>query len=299
MITLSEALKQLRSDNLLLLSLPLFLFSMFVENWFAKKASNQRYRIKDFYVSIALAIVASSVELIPDALAFMGFWYGHNISPLKDIVGRQWWAWLLLFFMDDFSYYWFHRMSHKVHFFWASHVVHHSSEQLNFSTSVRQGIGIHKFFFWMWLSLLGFDPLMIFTMMSISLFFQFWVHTESIGRLPNWVEAIFNTPSNHRVHHASNIDYLDCNYAGVLIIWDKLFGTFVQEKAEQQTIYGLTTNIHTFNIAKVATHGYLSLWHDVKRAKNWRDKWKYIFFAPGWSHNGEDKRVKTFREKKL
>jgi sterol desaturase/sphingolipid hydroxylase (fatty acid hydroxylase superfamily) len=154
---------------------------------------------------------------------------------------------------------------------------------------------MHKFFFWAWLPLLGFDPLMVFTMISISLIYQFWVHTELIDRLPMWFEAIFNTPSHHRVHHASNLIYLDCNHAGVLIIWDRLFGTFSPELSSEKPLYGLTKNIDSYRLDLVATHEYASLWRDFKRARLWSDKLKYLFWAPGWSHDGPDMRSSVLR----
>src|SRR5690606_13995158 len=164
-------------------------------------------------------------------------------------------------------------------------------------SALRQGVGerIHKFLFWLWLPLLGFDALMIFTMMAISLFYQFWVHTELVNKLPKPVEFIFNTPSHHRVHHASNIRYLDCNHAGVLIIWDRMFGTFSEEAEIEKPLYGLTNNINSYHPVTIATHEYASIIKDIKRARKLSDKLKYIFFAPGWSHDGEDKRAKTLR----
>ena len=154
---------------------------------------------------------------------------------------------------------------------------------------------IHKYAFWIPLPLLGFDPLMIFTTMSISLFYQFWLHTELVGKLPGWYESVFNTPSHHRVHHASNIRYLDCNHAGTLIIWDKLFGTFSQELESEPAVYGLTTNLTSYNPFYVATHEYLSILSDVRRASKLNDKLSYLFKSPGWSHDGEDKRAKVLR----
>jgi sterol desaturase/sphingolipid hydroxylase (fatty acid hydroxylase superfamily) len=145
--------------------------------------------------------------------------------------------------------------------------------------------------------LLGFDPLMIFTMMSINLFYQFWLHTELVGRLPAWFEAVFNTPSHHRVHHASNIRYLDCNHAGVLIIWDRLFGTFSPEVENERPKYGLTTDLTSTAPFHVATHEYKAIWADMRRAKNWRERLSYLFKAPGWSHDGEDKRARVLRAK--
>ena len=245
-----------------------------------------------------MAIITAIVEFLPKLLAFMAFFYLHEISPLRDVVEHQWWAWLFLFFADDFSYYWFHRSNHEVRLFWAGHVPHHSSEYMNFGTALRQGVGerLHKYLFWLWLPLLGFDPVMLFVVMSVNLLYQFWVHTELVDKLPRPIEFILNTPSHHRVHHASNIRYLDCNHAGALIIWDRLFGTFSEEKDFDKPVYGLTESLNSFNIAYVATHEYGAIWRDVQRADKWSDKLKYIFYAPGWSHDGDDKRAKTLRK---
>ena len=176
--------------------------------------------------------------------------------------------------------------------------MHHSSEHMNFGTALRQGVGerVHKFLFWLWIPLLGFDPLMIFTMISINLFYQYWAHTELVDKLPAWYEYIFNTPSHHRVHHASNIRYLDCNHAGVLILWDRLFGTFSAEIPAEKPVYGLTKNINSYNPGYVMTHEYQSIWRDVRSTSSWSNKLKYIFWAPGWSHDGEDLRAKTLRQ---
>ncbi|SEC50667.1 Sterol desaturase/sphingolipid hydroxylase, fatty acid hydroxylase superfamily [Tenacibaculum sp. MAR_2009_124] len=287
---------QLSQDKLLFFALPLFFICILVEYQFAK----EKYNGKDSGVSLLMMLFSGIVEFIPKVLAFVAFFYLHEISPLKDVIQRQWWAWLLLFFADDISYYWFHRLNHEVRLLWAGHVSHHSSIYMNLGTALRQGVGerVHKFFFWIWIPLLGIDPLMIFTMMGVSLIYQFFVHTELIDKLPKTIEFIFNTPSHHRVHHASNIRYLDCNHAGVLIIWDRLFGTFSEEVKElDKPVYGLTVNIETFNPIKVATHEYSAIWMDVQRANKWSDKLNYIFNAPGWSHDGEDKRAKVLRKK--
>ncbi len=295
-MTITEYIQQLSQDKLLYFALPVFFFSMLVEYRFAK----DKYHGKDTTVSLLMMVFSAIIEFIPKVLAFVVFFYLHELSPLKDVVGRQWWAWLLLFFADDISYYWFHRLNHEVRLFWAGHVPHHSSIYMNLGTALRQGVGerIHKFFFWLWIPLLGFDPLMMFTMMGVSLIYQFFVHTELVDKLPKPIEFIFNTPSHHRVHHASNIRYLDCNHAGILIIWDRIFGTFSEELKEiDQPVYGLTVNIETFHPVKVATHEYAAIWKDVKRADKWSDKLNYIFNSPGWSHDREDKRAKVLRKK--
>ena len=136
---------------------------------------------------------------------------------------------------------------------------------------------------------------MIFTAMAINLFYQFWLHSELIPRLPNWFSYVFNTPVHHKIHHASNIRYLDRNHGGMLIIWDRLFGSFADYHDGEMIEYGLTENITRFTPIYVATHEYQAIYYDVKRAPRWQDKLKYIFYSPGWSHDGEDKRSDTLR----
>jgi len=289
---------QLAQDQLLVIAFPIFLLLIVVERFVDRDAYKDG---KDTFVSISLSLITAIVEFIPKILAFAAFMLLHEISPLREVVQRQWWAWLVLFFLDDFAYYWFHRMNHEVRLFWAGHVPHHSSMQLNLGTALRQGVGerIHKYLFWLWIPLLGFDALMIFMMISLNLLYQFFVHTEVVQKFPKPIEWLFNTPSHHRVHHASNIRYLDCNHAGVLIIWDRLFGTFSEEKDFEKPVYGLTKNIHSYNPAYVATHEYGAIWKDVRRASKWSDKLKYIFYAPGWSHDGADQRARVLRKKLL
>ena len=296
-MTLQDGIRLIGEDKLAFYALPFFLLVIMTEAYFSHKENKGLYEKKDFIASMWMLILTAIVEFIPKAVAFIAFFYLHELSPLQDIVGRQWWAWGALFFLDDFAYYWFHRMNHEVRLFWAGHVPHHSSQKMNYGTALRQGVGerVHKYFFWLWIPLLGFDPIMMFVAMSINLIYQFWVHTELVDRLPNWYEYIFNTPSHHRVHHASNIRYLDCNHAGVLIIWDRIFGTFSPELTSEPVIYGLTQNIDTYHPVQVAGHEYASIWRDVKRADRWSDKLSYIFKAPGWSHAGKDRRAKVLR----
>ncbi len=281
-----------------MIALPIFLFAIILEAVWSYRKSMGLYRTADTLASLSMLLASAIVELLPKIVAIMLMFKLHEISPLRDVVGRQWWAWVLLFFMEDFTFYWFHRANHEVRLFWAGHVNHHSSQYYNFGTALRQGVGerVHKFLFWLWLPLMGFDPLMIFTMISISLFYQFWLHTNLVDRLPGAFEAVFNTPSHHRVHHGSNVRYLDRNHGGVLIIWDKLFGTFSPELIEEPVVFGLTSNIETDNPVKVLSHEYKSIWENVKSTSSWSDRLKYIFLAPGWSHAGADRRAKVLRK---
>ena len=186
-----------------------------------------------------------------------------------------------LFFVDDFVYYWYHRFHHTIRVFWGSHVVHHSSQRYNLSTALRQPwTPFTSLPFWLPLAFLGFAPWMILLQQSISLIYQFFIHTERIRKLPRPIEFIMNTPSHHRVHHGSNKQYLDKNYGGTLIVWDRLFGTF--EPEDERVVYGLTKNIHTFNPMKVAFGEYIAIARDVISARSWRDACGYMFRGPGW-----------------
>jgi sterol desaturase/sphingolipid hydroxylase (fatty acid hydroxylase superfamily) len=291
-------LSDFRNDDLIYWFVPIFLAALAMEFAYSKKNHLNLYESRDTRASLWMMIYVVFVDLLPKFLFFVLIYFLHELSPLRDVVQRQWWAWALLFVLDDFTYYWMHRLNHEVRLFWAGHVSHHSAIKMNYATALRQGVGerLHKYLFWLPLPLLGFDALMIFMMMSINLFYQFWIHTELVNRLPAFVEAVFNTPSHHRVHHASNHQYLDRNHAGVFILWDKLFGSFAAEQPGDPPQYGLTKNITSYRPIDVATHEYQAIWKDVRRATRWQDKLKYIFLAPGWSHDGEDRRSKILRQ---
>jgi sterol desaturase/sphingolipid hydroxylase (fatty acid hydroxylase superfamily) len=211
------------------------------------------------------------------------FWlYEHRLFE----IGRGAAAWVLLFFAEDFTYYGWHRASHEVRFLWAAHENHHSSEYFNYSTALRQSYTTPftvPLFYW-WLPLAGFHPLMILTQISVSLIYQFWIHTETIGRLPRWFEWVFNTPSHHRVHHGANVEYLDRNHGGILIVWDRLFGTFEPERAP--VVYGLTKNIHTFRLMRIAFHEWDAMLRDALRPAALRTRLAYVLAQPGWSPDG-------------
>jgi sterol desaturase/sphingolipid hydroxylase (fatty acid hydroxylase superfamily) len=238
------------------------------------------YELQDTRTSLVMG-TGNVVVNVVWKLAVVAIYAGlYELTPLRLDAG-DWWVWVLLFFLDDLAYYWFHRVSHESRVFWASHVVHHSSQHYNLSTALRQTwVPMTYLPFWLPLPLLGFEPWMVLLAQSWSLIYQFGLHTERIGKLPRPLEAILNTPSHHRVHHGANEQYLDRNYGGILVIWDRLFGTF--EPEGERVRYGLTKNLSTFNPVRVAFHEYAALGRDVRAARSWRARWNVLLRGPGY-----------------
>jgi sterol desaturase/sphingolipid hydroxylase (fatty acid hydroxylase superfamily) len=200
--------------------------------------------------------------------------------------------------LDDLAYYVFHRSAHRIRWFWASHVIHHSSQHYNLSTALRQtwtGFFSASFLFRLPLFLIGFPPAMVFFCAGLNLIYQFWIHTEVIGRMPRWFEAVMNTPSHHRVHHAVNPRYLDRNYAGVFIVWDRMFGTFEPERDDERPRYGIVRQLGSFNLLWAAFHEWIGIARDLWKAPGWRNKAGYALREPGWSHDGSRETSDTIR----
>ncbi len=281
--------------DLIQYAIPGFVILLVAEVLVTARQQKDYYDAKDTAGSLAMGIGNVIVGFVGKAIVFGAYTLVYQLRFFT-VDMTQWWAWVALFFADDFSYYWFHRISHSSRYFWASHVVHHSSQKYNLGTALRQtwtGNLSGAFIFWIWLPLFGFSPVAIMTMQAISLLYQFWIHTEHINRFPSPIEFIFNTPSHHRVHHGSDLDYLDKNHAGVLIIWDRLFGTFEPER--HRPTYGLTTNIDSHNPVRIAFHEWVAIGQDVRRAGSWRAAIGYMFGPPGWSHDGSRKTTRQLR----
>jgi sterol desaturase/sphingolipid hydroxylase (fatty acid hydroxylase superfamily) len=234
------------------------------------------------HAGLAVSAVASTALVVSTTWAAMTS--GKQLferSPLD--LGTGAWACGAAILGWDFIYYWNHRASHESRWLWAVHVVHHSSERYNLSTALRQPVaeGITLSVPYGLLALAGVRPGLIEQARGINLIYQFWIHTEAIKRL-SWVERVFNTPSHHRVHHGSNRQYLDRNHGSILILWDKLFGTFEEE--DEPVVYGLTRNIDSFNPVTIAGHEWLDLAEDVASAQNWHDRWSFLLRGPGWAY---------------
>jgi sterol desaturase/sphingolipid hydroxylase (fatty acid hydroxylase superfamily) len=234
------------------------------------------------HAGLAVSAVASTALVVSTTWAAMTS--GKQLferSPLD--LGAGAWACGAGVLGWDFIYYWNHRASHESRWLWAVHVVHHSSERYNLSTALRQPVaeGITLSVPYGLLALAGVRPGLIEQARGINLIYQFWIHTEAIKRR-SWVERVFNTPSHHRVHHGSNRQYLDRNHGSILILWDKLFGTFEEE--DEPVVYGLTRNIDSFNPVTIAGHEWLDLAEDVASAQNWHDRWSFLLRGPGWAY---------------
>lgn len=282
------------NTNILLHAVPGFILLLVVELVFLIKEHQHDQFAKDVKISIWIGIGFLLSGLISKGLLVLVYSiiYEHRVFMLTG----AWWVWLLAFFADDFSYYWFHRLSHEVRFFWASHMVHHSSEIYTFSTAIRNGWTANisgAFLFWAWMPFVGFEPGAIMFIKSISMIYQFWLHTELIKKMPAWFEAFFNTPSHHRVHHGTNLEYLDTNFAGTLIIWDKLFGTYRNECTSPK--YGLTKKIDSTNPLDIVFSEWNALRKDLQKAKKMKDRIYFIFKAPGWSNDGKSQTTRALR----
>lgn len=242
----------------------------------------ESYDWKAYFSSLADMAGRRGVEAIGLSLAApaMAFAYAHRINTIE-LSGPL--AFLLLFIGQDFCYYWYHRTSHRVGWFWANHSVHHSPNELTLATAVRLGWTgklAGNMMFYAPLVWLGFSPTAVIATYSANLLYQFWLHAPWMPKL-GWFELIFNTPTHHKVHHASNPEYLDCNYGGVLIVFDRMFGSFVDLKDDVEPIYGLTTPLTTNNPVKIAFHGWINLGRDLMAAKTWKNRALVLVGPPG------------------
>ena len=273
-------------------AIPVFIALIIIEVVINAKKNLNLYKFKDSTANITMGLGSVVIGLLTKTFAFFVFLWIYQFRLFE--IPNTWWMWALLLLADDVTFYWYHRLAHQIRFFWAAHVQHHSSEHMNFSVALRQSWGepFIKFLFYIWLPFIGFNPISILIMQAISLVYQFFPHTKLVGKLGP-IEWVFNTPSHHRVHHATQVQYLDKNHAGILIIWDRIFGTF-QKEIETPT-YGLTVNINSFSPLKIASHEYISLWQDMRRSKKLSDKMKYLINPPGWSHDGENKTSKELQ----
>jgi sterol desaturase/sphingolipid hydroxylase (fatty acid hydroxylase superfamily) len=239
------------------------------------------YLTPDSWASISMGLVSIATSAGWKTLALIGYTAIYAYVAPWHLSPTQWYTWVIALVGVDQLYYGYHRIAHRVRLIWATHQAHHSSEYYNFATAVRQKWNNSgEILMWLPLPLLGLPPWMVYFSWSLNLIYQFWVHTERIDKLPRPIEFVFNTPSHHRVHHGMDKPYLDKNYGGILIIWDRLFGTFQAEVFRPH--YGLTKKVDTFNIWKLQTREYVAIVRDWQTATRLRDRLGYVFGPPGW-----------------
>lgn len=272
--------------NLILYAIPFFFLLILLEITYGAVRGRNTYRINDTINSLSLGSLSRLQGLV--ILGFAGTVYEIIVNryQLTQLSGDQLWVWLLCFVLYDLAYYWKHRLGHEMALFWGAHVAHHQSEDYNLGTALRQtSVDFYGFLFYLPFFALGFPAEVLFTVVSMNLIYQFWVHTEHIPKL-GVLEWVFVTPSNHRVHHARNKVYVDRNYGGVFIIWDRLFASFQEELSEEKVVFGLRKPLRSWNPVWANIHVYWRLLQDFLRTPGAVNKLKIVFKPPGWRPDG-------------
>lgn len=266
-------------DAIIFWSIPVFIVSMLIEGVYAARVSADLYERRDTAANIAMGLANVLISL-PMKFVILAVYFFVYHFRFFTIPADAWWSWAILLFADDFCYYWFHRKHHEVRMLWCTHVNHHSSERYNLAVALRQPWteALTAPWFWLPLMLLGFHPLMVMTQQAINLLYQFFVHTQAVKKFPRAWEFAMNTPSHHRVHHGTNPQYIDRNYGGIFIFWDRLFGTF---EPERETVrYGLTHNVGSYNPVIIAFHEWAAMFGEVWKLPGWRYKLDAVIGRP-------------------
>lgn len=276
-------------------AVPFMVFLIVAELIFSHYYNRKLYTKGDTIINL----VCTSWNLLNDLLfrgvtLFVLIWV--NSFEIFEFANKGILYWILLFLAEDFSYYVLHCADHYVRIFWATHSTHHSSEKFNLTVAIRSSVfqPFYRFLFFMPIAFVGFDALDIVFMYAVTQVYGFWIHTEIVGKLHPMLEFIFVTPSHHRVHHASNVKYLDSNMGMVLIIWDRIFGTFVEEDEKEPVRYGLTHNVESYHPLKVVFFEWKHLLQDIKKTPRFLIKLNYLIKPPGWSHDGSKKKPSQF-----
>jgi sterol desaturase/sphingolipid hydroxylase (fatty acid hydroxylase superfamily) len=283
--------------HIALWAFPIFIFAGLAEAWFISQRQQRVYHWRESAASLGIAVgqrVINIATSLGGGALFLLLW-DHRLWTMPK---TEWWYYPALFLASEFAYYWHHRVSHESRWFWATHSVHHSPEHLYLLSAYRLGLTgkiTGHFVFYLPLIVIGFHPLHVFLMLAVNLIYQFWLHTDLIGRL-GWFDKLFNSPSNHRVHHATNARYLDSNYGGVLMIYDHLFGTYVAERSDDVPQYGLVKQISSNNPLRIAFNEWSAIARDLRAAKNVREVFGYLFAAPGWQPDGKGLTTQRLRE---
>ena len=277
-------------------ALPFVLLLMAVEAIWLVRLRRQAYPWREAVASLGIGVgnrlTQAAAPLLLAPIYLLAWEYRIATVPLD-----TWWGLAALFLAVEFAYYWMHRLSHECRWLWATHSVHHSPQHLNLTAAYRLGwtsLISGQWLFWLPLVIVGFQPVAVFSMLAVNLLYQFWLHTELVPRLGP-LEWLLNTPSHHRVHHATNPAYLDRNYGGVLIVFDRMFGSFAAERADTPCQYGLVRQIDSHNPFAIAFNEWRVILRDLRLADGWRSRLGFAFGPPGWSPDGSRETTASIR----
>ena len=265
------------------LAVPFFILAILLEFIYGWVKKNNTYRLNDTISSLFMGSLSTASKIVLIGVGGSVFYAIETHYALWRMDDSLVITWIFAFVAQDFCYYWLHRFGHERQIFWASHVAHHQSEEYNLSTALRQTSMsfLLSWIFYVPLFLIGMPAMVFVTVASINLIYQFWVHSQHIPKL-GWYELFFITPSNHRVHHAQNEIYIDKNYGGIFVIWDRIFGTFQEEQEDEPCIYGIRGPIKTFNPLWANVHIYFGIFRNFFKTKNWKDKFHVLVARTGW-----------------
>ncbi len=294
--------------NPLIYAGPFFVALIALEIYLSVKHEKHLYQWKDLAASTSMGLGATVIAGFYKIFTLALFWAVYEVFNPENPQGERanilgyaafgwaWTTWLVCQVLDDFNYYWHHRLSHTVRILWAAHIVHHSSENFNLGTAIRNGwfTVFYKPVFWLWLPAIGFHPIMVMTCLGIQAVYQFGLHTQAVPHL-GFIEKIFNTPALHQVHHSCNLEYLDKNHGGFLNVFDRIFGTYKPLDKNVESKFGVIHPPHSYNPLVIVSHEFSNIINDVKKVKSWKHKLMYVFGEPGWSH---DKSTLTAKEMK-
>jgi sterol desaturase/sphingolipid hydroxylase (fatty acid hydroxylase superfamily) len=273
-----EQIKEMDLPPIIQYAIPVIFLFVIIEWVVSVYQKRKLYEKKDFFAALTIGVVNLFISASIKMTFFGIMLFFYNIVPWT--ISHTWWAYILCFIAIDFCNYWAHRLAHEKRFWWATHVTHHSSSYMNFSVAFRTGWTQHiKVVYFIPVPLIGFDPIMFFVCYQISILYQFIIHTEVVPKLPWLIEFLLVTPSHHRVHHGTNTHYIDKNYGAVLIIWDRLLGTFQVE--DEKPVYGITKPVNSYNPVVLVFHEWVDIFKDLKDAGSFKEAWRILFSPPG------------------
>lgn len=292
-------MNEFREAFLIKLSIPIYTIVIGLEILYSYWKHKKYYSTKGLLSNLYLTSLNFSLDILVRGVCLGVLWYFYQFQFIAiDKLAHPIVYWTVLLLAEDFMFYWMHRIDHYCRFFWAVHVTHHSSEEFNLTVGFRSSVfqPLYRFVYFIPLSLVGFDPLDVMFMYAATQIYGILIHTKTVGKL-GFLEWFLSTPSHHRVHHASNIKYLDKNMGMIFIIWDRVFGTFAKE--DEEVVFGLTSNLNSYNPIKMVFHEWQAIAEDIKKQTSLKNKLMYVFGPPGWSHDGSKKTSHQLRQEML